>query len=165
MSPIETEGLLFLLPIKLGRATITPHFWKCGMYLLESMRRRLCRPRVAGLCEQLLCVACHRCQTGGRSWRQPCDTPPPRCPSFTPCLSLSSVPSPALHSPQGHWSPDQMSPDGTWEESTSVEVSFRVMESQSVGRGWGVLSLPQGLVLTNKDMGQDLLPILQMGRL
>lgn len=46
-----------------------------------------------------------------------------------------------------------------------VEVSFRVMESQSGGRGWGALCLPQGLVPTNKDMGQDLLPILQMGRL
>lgn len=53
---------------------------------------------------------------------------------------------------------------GAWEQAVKVFSLQALMKSQSVNCG-GARSLPQGLVLTNKQMGQDLLPIVQMGKL
>lgn len=105
-------------------------------------------------------MACHRCQTGGRTRSQPLKAPPRAAPPSPLCLCLSWVSCPAQPWPQGCWSQAQMFLAEHGRNPPGVEV-FSISS-------YGISlppSLPCCLVLFNKQLGQYLHPILQMGKL
>lgn len=145
-SSIETEGLLFLLP------TITPHFWKCGMYLLESTRRRLCRP------VSLDCVSscCMWPVTGARQVAGAGDSPARPLPRGAPPLlwvhPLVVSPAQLCTAPKATGVRIRCPQVGHGRNPPGVEVSFRPYGISKWGSGLGGALSPSGPCPTNKHM-------------